>query len=80
MSEPTSSANHNMCDECWENREPGRLATRVPASRRRYKFCCFCAIINNDGIFVRETPNSPLLAQGHEALHALNEGNDNVIA
>lgn len=67
---------HNICEDCWERRSPGRLAQRVGAHYRAWQTCCFCALLNDDGIFVREAPDSKNLAASHAAIHALNEKAD----
>jgi hypothetical protein len=40
--------NHNICFDCWLDREPDRVPIRV--MRRPERVCCFCGLKNRSGI------------------------------
>jgi len=49
-----STWTHNICDDCWAKREPGRLAHRL--CEAGMTTCCFCGKPTKGGIYVREDP------------------------
>ena len=47
---------HGICDECWEEREPGREPARLKP--RVLDDCCFCGNMTRSGIYVRADPKT----------------------
>lgn len=43
---------HNICEDCWNKREPNREAIKLKL--QPVEICCFCGTENFAGIFVRE--------------------------
>lgn len=50
---------HNICDDCWEERNPGRAPFKL--DNRPPECCCFCNQIHRSGIYVRHDPDDPAL-------------------
>jgi hypothetical protein len=50
------SCTHNICKDCWEERNPGTKPVRL--KERHGETCCFCGRKNKDGIFVMEKDRS----------------------
>jgi hypothetical protein len=46
------------CDECWEERNPGRTATRIRAEYATPETCVYCGEGTRSGIFVRIDPTT----------------------
>lgn len=43
---------HAACDDCWEERNPGREAVRIRDAEEVE--CCFCGADTSSGIYVRD--------------------------
>ena len=46
---------HALCDQCWDEREPGREVSRL---LRSLEVCCDCGVITTSGIFYRASPDT----------------------
>jgi hypothetical protein len=46
---------HNICQACWNKRNPGREAISGIAGEK--DTCCFCDKENQDAIYLRANPN-----------------------
>lgn len=53
---PESKWTHPMCDQCWGERQPGRVPHRLVEDVREDEVCCFCGKETRSGIYVREDP------------------------
>lgn len=47
---------HPICDDCWDDRNPERLASRV--QQGDIEHCCFCGRHTTSGIYIREEPDA----------------------
>lgn len=45
---------HNICETCWNERNPDRLAYKVRQAPALV--CCFCGAKHASGIYVRHDP------------------------
>lgn len=52
-----TSLSHNACKQCFRELEPGRIPYLVEATGTT---CCFCGSLNQDGIFLRRSPDETL--------------------
>jgi hypothetical protein len=58
-----SNWTHNICLDCWLDREPEQYPTRL--INRPLETCCYCGLKNRHGIFVRDNPKDKrLLCKG----------------
>ncbi len=56
---------HNICQVCWDRKNPGREPHRIVEELRSERRCCYCGALNRDGIGIREHPhNGDLQCQG----------------
>jgi hypothetical protein len=46
---------HSICEDCYEEQEPGRKPVRVREPEE--ETCCFCGKPTTDGIFYRFDPS-----------------------
>lgn len=53
---PESKWTHPICEGCWNERHPDRLATKIAEDIRDLERCCFCAAQTRSGIYVRHDP------------------------
>lgn len=44
------------CDDCWQDRNPGREAIRVRLDPPVVELCVFCVLPTTSGIYVRIDP------------------------
>jgi len=51
---------HNICERCWNVKNPDRIPVKLKEGYRYLSKCCFCGKQNRDGIHVREDPKVPL--------------------
>lgn len=49
-----SDWNHNICADCWKQKNPDRVAVTITSHPEHE--CCYCHMLNRDGIFVRDNP------------------------
>lgn len=49
-----SKFTHSICEDCWNQRNPDRIAHRVTDVDP--EACCFCAKAHSSGIYVRANP------------------------
>lgn len=61
-----SAWTHDICDECWAAREPGREPFRLSTEYRDVERCCFCGKQTESGIAVREDPALVPDCAGHD--------------
>jgi len=54
---------HQICEACWQKREPGRVPTKVIEAEPGH--CCFCGERTMDGIWVREDPKKICCFEEH---------------
>jgi hypothetical protein len=47
---------HSICDDCWNQKNPGREAVRVRTLP--LETCCFCLHDHVSGIYVRGDPTT----------------------
>jgi len=50
------SWNQPICDEDWEQRNPGRVPVTIAEEYRETERCAFCGQETRSGIFVRQDP------------------------
>lgn len=46
------------CENCWEQRNPGRGAIAMTAQYRETEKCCYCGVSTRSGIYTRVDPTS----------------------
>ena len=51
-----SAWNHNICQACWNKKNPDREPVRIKPAYAYLATCCYCGAENRDGIYVREDP------------------------
>lgn len=56
---------HNLCEKCWNERNPGRDASRLVEDVRAEEVCCNCGTPNRDGIYQRADPDTMPRCFGH---------------
>ena len=47
-----------ICENCWEQRNPGRGAIAITAQYRETEKCCHCGKLNRSGIYTRVDPST----------------------
>ena len=47
-----------ICQYCYQRRYPGRIPARILPEHRSVVVCCYCGIVNRDGIFIRADPET----------------------
>lgn len=55
---------HAICPTCWNARNPEREPVQLLTPP--LETCCFCGAASAGGIYVRASPESVPLCQGHE--------------
>jgi hypothetical protein len=56
---------HNICLECWSEKNPDRQVVKLIGEET--VTCCFCGKDNHDGIFIRHNPNLLICKGEHNA-------------
>lgn len=51
---PKLSWTQPLCDECWAERQPGRVAHRLVEPEN--EVCCWCGLATASGIYFRVDP------------------------
>jgi hypothetical protein len=51
---------HNICYDCWLDREP-ESGEPVRLLTRPLEICCYCGLKNRNGIYVRDNPKDEKL-------------------
>lgn len=46
---------HNICVACWNRKNPDHQVTR--RGNADLDNCCFCGLLNYDGIYIRHDPD-----------------------
>ena len=54
---------HNICETCWQDKYPNdsHEPSRMMDEFREREICCWCGLLNRDGIYLRENPGLPEL-------------------
>lgn len=60
-----SAWTHDICDECWHERDPEREPYRLGPEYRALERCCFCGKETDSGIAIREDPRFAAHCSGH---------------
>jgi len=47
---------HRICEDCWNERNPDRIATKIIPMYARVEECCFCHKDTASGIYIRHNP------------------------
>lgn len=56
---------HNICDDCWTERQGDRAPVRLVNAKK--EICCFCGEWTTSGIHVMENPGTTLCQGVHDA-------------
>jgi hypothetical protein len=51
---------HPICEDCWQQHNPGRPAARLMDGLADQEQCCRCGRITTAGIYVRANPATVL--------------------
>jgi hypothetical protein len=62
---------HSICDQCWAEKNPGRMPYRV--SGAQLEVCCYCGREHESGILVREDPERVACFAKNTGYHARGE-------
>lgn len=47
---------HTICEDCWNEKNPERTATKMEAGASEK--CCYCSEYTRSGIYIRDDPNT----------------------
>lgn len=60
-----SAWRHNICADCWHEREGNRVPTQVVYLHPTGKVCCFCGRDTWDSVLIRRDPKlTPCRGEG----------------